>query len=202
MSTATPLPLSSARIPKQAIDDDPGKQLELSVLQYELGECKYEFKMLPFTTTILNLLHAEAEKKDKIRHFRMYRPGSDGSSADMLSIDLKIQPLGHTITFRPEWRSLSKTVFTQYDPFEPWYTCHSNVWLDDFKRFYRCPMRCEFLIKQHAFFSCAKICRRFTFLSRLAQRQTRDAEQEAKERNIRQHSMHHRDPSDHVEFTD
>ena len=34
-----------------------------------------------------------------------------------ISIDLK-------------WRSMSKTVFTQHDPFEPWYTCQCNVWLD------------------------------------------------------------------------
>ena len=47
-----------------------------------------------------------------------------------------------------------------------------------------------------------KLCRRFTFLSRLTQRQARDGKQETKERNIRQHSIHHRDPSDHVEFTD
>ena len=143
-------------------------------------------------------------------------PGSDGSSADKLSIDLKVNPCYTTITFRPEWRSLSKTVFTQYDPSERWYTCQSNVWLNDVKRFYPRPMRCviavhlyplepedSVLSKQHAFLSGAKRCVDDSrFSPRLAQRQVRDVEQETEERNIRQHSIHHRDPSDHVEFTD
>ena len=135
MSTEMPLPQSSAGIPEQAIEDDPRKQLELSVPQYEPGEWKHEFKMSTFTAAILNLLHAEAEKKDKIRNFLMYiGPGSDVSSADKLSNDLKFNPWDTAITFRPKWRPMSKTVFTEYDPFEPWYTCQSHVWLD-VKRF-------------------------------------------------------------------
>ena len=110
--TETPLPQSSARIPEQAVEDDPRKQLELSVPQYNTGEWKHEFEMSTFTTTILNFLHAEAR--------------SDGSSADKLSIDLKFNPWDTAFTFRPEWCSMSKTVFTQYDPFEPWYTCQSR----------------------------------------------------------------------------
>ena len=118
VSTETPLPPSSTETLEQVIEDDPRKQLELSVPQYEPGEWKHEFKMSTFTTTTLNLLYAEAEKMDKI--IRMYiGPGSDGSSADKQSIDLKFNPWCTAITFRPEWHSLSKTVFTQYDPFEP-----------------------------------------------------------------------------------
>ena len=215
--TETPLPQSSAGIREQAIEDDPRKQLELSVPQYNPGEWKYEFKMSTLTTTIVDLLYAEAEKMGNIRNFRMYiGPGSDGSSAHKVSIDLKFNPWDTAITFRPEWRSMSKPVFTQYDPFEPWYTCQSTVRLC-VKRFYPRPMRCVIvvhpypfepedpvLMKQHAFPVARKkkMRRRFTFLSRHAQRQARDAEQETKERNIRQHSIHHRDAPDHMEFTD
>ena len=41
MSTETPLPQSSARIPEQAIEDDPWEQFELSVPQNEPEEWKY-----------------------------------------------------------------------------------------------------------------------------------------------------------------
>ena len=118
------------------------KQLELSVPLYELGEWKYEFKMSSFTTNILNLLFAEAERKGKTLHFRMYiGPGSDGSSADKLSLDVKFNRWDTAITFFDlKWRSMSKTVFTQYDPFESWYTEQSDVWLDDVKTFYHRPM--------------------------------------------------------------
>ena len=127
---------------EQVAEGDLRKQFELSVPQYNHGEWKYEFKMSTFTTTILNLLYAEAEKMGNMRHFRMYiGPGSDGPGADKLSIDLKFNPWDTATTFRPECRSLSKTVFTQYDPLEPWYTCQSNEWLDDVIRFYPRPMR-------------------------------------------------------------
>ena len=89
VSTETPLPQSSARIPEQATEHDPRKQPELSVPQFYPGEWKYEFKMSTFTTTTLNFLCAEKEKMDKIRNYRMYTgPGS----ADKLSIDLKLNP--------------------------------------------------------------------------------------------------------------
>ena len=71
-----------------------------------------------------------------------FGPGSDGSSADKLSLDLKFNPWDTAIPFKPEWRSMSKTVFTQYDPLEHWYTCQSDVRLDDVKRFY--PRLCCF----------------------------------------------------------
>ena len=49
----------------------------------------------------MNLLYAEAEKMDKIRNFRMYiGPGSDGSSADKQSLDLKFNPWDTAITFQ------------------------------------------------------------------------------------------------------
>ena len=98
-------------------DDDFRKQLELSVPLYEPGELKYEFKMSSFTTTILNLLFTEAEQKGNTRNSRTYIGlGSDGSSADKLSLDLKFNPWDTAITCRPEWRSMSNTVLTQYDP--------------------------------------------------------------------------------------
>ena len=80
-----------------------------AVPQYKLGEWKYQFKATSFTRTILNLLYTEAEDKGKTRHFRMcIGPGSDGSSADKLSLDLKFNPWDTAITYRPEWRPMSK----------------------------------------------------------------------------------------------
>ena len=52
--------------------------------------------------------------------------GSD-SSADKLSLDLKFNPWETAITVRPEWRSMSKTVFSEYDPSEFWYTEQSDA---------------------------------------------------------------------------
>ena len=104
---------------EQVVDGDFRKQFVLSVPQYELVECKYEFKMSSFGTTKLNLLFTEAEKKGKIRNYRMYiGPGSGGSSADKQSLDLKFNPWDTAITVRTEWHAMSETVFTQYDPSE------------------------------------------------------------------------------------
>ena len=128
--------------------------------------------MSSFTPTILNLLFTEAERMGKARNFRTYiGPGSDGSSADKLSLDLKFNPWDTAITFRPERRSMSKTAFTQCDPFESWYTEQSDVWLDDVKTFYHRPMRCVLvvhpcflaledtaLLAESSYLSCAKIC--------------------------------------------
>ena len=81
----------------------------LAVPQFKLGEWKYQFKVTSFTRTILNLLYTEAEDKGKTRHFRMHiGPGSDGSSADKLSLDLKFNPWDTATTYRPEWRSMHK----------------------------------------------------------------------------------------------
>ena len=182
---------------EQVVDGDFRKQLGLSVPLYEPGECKYEFEKSSFTTTILNLLFAESERKGKTRHFRMYLgPGSDGSSADKLSLDLKFNPWDTAITFfRPEWSSMRKSVFTQYDPFESWYTEQSDVWLDDVKTFYHHrPMRCVIvvhlyfhaqkntdLLAKSAYLSCAKKCIDDSrFFSRRVQGQARDVEQEQK----------------------
>ena len=98
-------------------------------------------------------------------------PGSDGSSADKLSLDLKFNPWDTAITFRPEWCSMSKTIFAQYDPSETWHTCQSDVWLDNVKSFYPRPMRCvvvvhpyplaqedTILLTESAYPSCAKMC--------------------------------------------
>ena len=157
---------------EQVADNDFRKQLELSVPLHKPGEWKYEFKMSSFTSTMLNLLFAEAERKGKTRHLRTYiGPGSDGSSADKLSLDLKSNPWDTAITFRPEWRSMSKTVFAQYDPSVSWYTEQNGVWLDDVKTFYHRPMRCVIVVHPYflsqrdtdlsaesAYLSCAKIC--------------------------------------------
>ena len=100
--------------------------------QLESGEWKYEFKMSSLTTSILNLLFAEAEQKKQDSHFRtQIGPGSDGLSADKLSLDLKFNPWDTTISFRLEWYSMSKTVFTQYDTVES----QQDAWLDDVKTF-------------------------------------------------------------------
>ena len=78
----------------------------------------------------------EAEQKGKTRNFDMYiGPGSDGSSADKLLLDLKFNPWDTAISFRLEWRSMSKTVFTQYDLSESWCAEQSNVRPDDVKTF-------------------------------------------------------------------
>ena len=123
---------SSRESLKQVAADDLRKQLKLSVPLYN---GKYEFKMSSITTTILNLLSAEAEQKDKTRNFQTYSgPGSDGSSADKPPLDL-INPWDAAITLRPEWLSMSKTAITQYDPSESWCTEQSDVWLDDVKTF-------------------------------------------------------------------
>ena len=92
-STDTPMPQSSAESSEHVVEDDLRKQLELSVPRTELGEWKYEFQMSSFATTILNLLFIEAEQKGKTRNFLMYiGAGSDDSSADKLSLDLKFNP--------------------------------------------------------------------------------------------------------------
>ena len=140
---------------------------------YELGEWKYEFKMpslIDYDKTEFALRRSGAE--GKTQHLQMHiGPGSDGSSADKLSLDLKFNSWDTAIIFQPEWRSMSKTVFTQYDPFESWYTEHSDVWLDDVRTFYHRPMRCVIvvhpyplaqedtaLLTESTFLSCAKIC--------------------------------------------
>ena len=159
-STDTPIPQSSTESSEHVVEGDPRKQLELSAPGYEPGEWKYEFQMSSFTSTILNLLFTEAEQKGKTRNFRMYfGRGSDNSSADKLSLDLKFNPWDTAITFRPEWRSMSKTVSTQCDPFETWYTCQSDVWPDDVKTFCPRPIRrrTQLLLTDSAYLLCAKI---------------------------------------------
>ena len=207
----------SAESLEHVVEDDPRKQLELSVPRYEPGEWKYEFQMLSFSTTILNLLFTEAEQKGKTRNFRAYIGlGSDGSSADKMSLDLKFNPWDTAITFRPEWRSMSKTVFTQYESFETWYTCQSDVWPDGVKTFYPRPMRCVIvvhpcplaqedttLLTDSASLSCAKICiddSRFT--PDLHKDKRVRLNKRMKNEIIQQRRIHHRNHSGHVESTD
>ena len=76
--------------PLEQVDDGGGRKQLLSM---NLESAPYEFKVSSFTTTILNLLFAEAEQKGKTQYFRMCSgPGSDGSSAEKLSLDLKLIP--------------------------------------------------------------------------------------------------------------
>ena len=48
---------------EHVVEDDPRKQLELSVRRYETGEWKYEFQMSSFTTDDIELaLHRSGAK--------------------------------------------------------------------------------------------------------------------------------------------
>ena len=62
-STETPLPQSSAEILEQVIEDDPRRQVELSVPQYEPGERKHEFKMSSFTATIFEPCSSQRRRR-------------------------------------------------------------------------------------------------------------------------------------------
>ena len=102
---------------------------ELTAPMCRSGEWKYEFKMSTLAATLLNLLFAEAEQKGKTLNFRTYiGPGSDGFSADKLWLDLKFNPWDTANSFRPEWHSMSETVFTQYDKSESWRTEQKDAW--------------------------------------------------------------------------
>ena len=104
------------------------------------------------------MLFGEAEQKGKTRNFLMYIVlGSDGSSANELSLDLKFNPWDTAITFRLEWRSMSKTVFTQYDPFESWCTEQSDVWLGDVTTLYHRPCGVWSLFIRFFYVVCARL---------------------------------------------
>ena len=45
---------------------------------------------------------------------------------------------------------MSKTVCTQYDPSESWYTEQNDVWLDDAKKIYHQPMRCVIVVHPYS----------------------------------------------------
>ena len=133
---------------------------------------KHEFKTPSLTSTILNLCFAEAGQNCKTRNFCMYTgPGSDGSSADKLSFDMKFNPWDAAISFRPERHSMSKTVVSQYDPSESWCTEQKDAWPDDVKTLHHRPIRCltvvhpyflaqrdTDLLEESAHLSCEKIC--------------------------------------------
>ena len=67
---------------------------------------------------------------------------SDGSSTDKLSLDPRVNPWDTAVTHRPDWHSMSKTIFAQYDPSGSWCTEQSVLWLDDVKTFCHRPIRC------------------------------------------------------------
>ena len=124
------------------------------------------------TTKLLNLLLTGAEQRDRTRNFRVYiGSGSDGSSTDMLSLDLMVNPWDTAITQRCELHSMSKIVCAQYDPSGSWRTELSDVWLDDVQMFHHRPIRCVAivhpyfpaqrdpdLLAEYAHLSCAKMC--------------------------------------------
>ena len=122
----------------------------------------------------------------RTRKFRTYiGPGSDGLSADKLSLDLKFNPWDIAITCQPDCRSMSKSVFTQYDPLESWYTEQSDVFLNDVKNVLpptNAPCdRCS------SVFSCTAEHRfdgGMRCIIPLVQRRVRDVEQGTEERNI------------------
>ena len=181
------------------------------------GERKYEFKMSSFTSTMLNVLFADADQKGKTRNFRTcIGAGSDGSSADKLSLDLKFNPWDIEITFRPQWRSMRKTVFTHYDPSESWYIEQSDVWLDDVKTFYDRPMRSgvvlhPYLLAQDDTVFVGGVClslgaQKYSSTTHVSpdlyKGQACDVEQETEERNIQQRRIHRRSESSHVDSVD
>ena len=187
----------------------------LVVPQYKLGEWKYQFKVTSVTRTIMKLLYTEAEDKGKTRHFRMcIGPGSDGSSADKLSLDLKFNSWDTAITFGPEWRSMSKIHavrpirnLVHMSERRVARRCQNvlsstNAMCDRCSSVSACSRGHNF-VAGFRFLSCAKKCiDAFTFLSRQAQRQARDVEQETEERNVQQRSIRHRNRSGHVGSTD
>ena len=83
---------------------------------HRTGEWRYEFKISSLTSRILNLLFGEVEQKGRTRDFYMYvGPGSDGSSAHKLSLNLKFNPQDTGISLRSKRQPMIKTVFTQYN---------------------------------------------------------------------------------------
>ena len=86
-STETPLPQSSAEILDQVIEDDPRRQLELSVPQCEPGERKHEFKMSSFTATILNPA--------------LHRGGEEGQNSKFSDVHLDPDQMVHAQTSCP-----------------------------------------------------------------------------------------------------
>ena len=109
---------------------------------------------------------------------------------------------------------MSKTVFTQYDPFETLYTCQSDVWRDDVKSFFLRPMGRLIVVHPFPFaseyttlqtdsahLSFAKICIDDSCFSPDLHKEAPDVEQETEERNVQQRSICHRNQSGHVEST-
>ena len=84
--------VSPSREPLEYASGDCHQQLVLSVSTHSNSGWKYEFKTSSLTTTILNLINV-AEQNGKSHNFRTYTgPGSNGSSIDKLSLDLKLNP--------------------------------------------------------------------------------------------------------------
>ena len=128
-------------------------ELVLSVSTCRNGGWKYEFKTSSLTATILNEIFNDAGNNGKSRNFRTYiGPGSDGSSTDKLSLDLKFNPRNTATSSRPgEERFMCETVFTQCDLPRDLCAEQKDVRIDWVKTLSCRPSRC--LIIVHRYFS-------------------------------------------------
>ena len=81
---------------EQVADDDFRKQLELSLPLHKPGKWHYVFQMSSFTTTILNLLFAEAEHKGQDTQFSYLHWTRIGRFECRQTVpQLEVQSLGH-----------------------------------------------------------------------------------------------------------
>ena len=171
--------------------------------------------MSSLTTTILNLLFAEAEQMGKTRNYRTnIGLGLDGSSADKLSLDLKFDPWDTAISVRLEWHSMSKTVFNSTTHPNPGALSSKTRGSVTSRLFHHRPFRC--LIVVHPYFlthwdtnllaesapRAKNMHRRLMFFARPVRTQARNVEQETEERNIQQRGIRHRSEPSLVEFVD
>ena len=65
------MPQASAESLEQVAEDDPRKQLELSVSRYELGEWKHELNNVIVNYDNIEFARHRSGAKSKTRHFRM-----------------------------------------------------------------------------------------------------------------------------------
>ena len=77
------------------------------------GEWKTNFAFSTLCSETLATLFNEGIGKGKRRNFRTYiGPGSDGSGPDKVAIDFKFEAKNTKVTYKADWASYEKTVFT------------------------------------------------------------------------------------------